>query len=375
MKTAAQFLEDILSSYEASTGATIDRERDTVITPFVAAVATQLGAIDEAHQASREQLDPSKAARTALDALANLVGVYREQATASTALLTYSGTPGTIIPAGALAEGGGVDGRARWVLLAPVTIGGGGSATGEVEATAPGRIEAGAGEINKVVSVVSGWTSVTNADAASPGQGVERDQDLRARRVRALDALRGKSCAAIRAAAEALPGVQSAQCFDNPSSEAVTIAGLSFPSKSFCVVVYPAQVTAEAKTALARMIYDRRSPGVETVGDESATISGEGILPTVVRWQHAEEVEVDVDVTLTLASGVTLGSVTLAVKDAVELVFDGAKVGDVVRRLAILARLANIPGILSADVLLAGVAADYTPTLIQRPIVGEIDVA
>jgi uncharacterized phage protein gp47/JayE len=374
IKTAAQYLSDMIDSYEADTGAVIDRERDQVLVPFLAAIAAQLGAIDEGWHASREQLDPAQATGTALDALSNLVGVLREQATASTAIVTLSGTPGTVIPADALMEGGGVGDRARWRLLAPVTIGGGGTVAGEVEATRPGRIEAGVGEISKVVSVVSGWSGVTNAAAAVTGTSIESDQDLRARRFKALFALRGKSCAAIRTAAEALPGVQSAQVFDNATNEAQVIASLSFPPHSFAVVVYPEQDTTEKKEALARMIYDRRSPGVETVGAESAIISGEGILPTTIRWQNAEEVEVDVDVALTLASGVTVGSVTLAVEQAVGLVFAASKVGDVVRRLAILARLAAIPGILSADVLLNGVAADYTPTLVQRPVAGAINV-
>lgn len=377
--TSAEYLDTIKTTYEAELAARglpsqVDWERDTFMGIWAPIIADRLGDLAESDQFNFDMMDPGAARGVYLDMLCWLVGIYREAPTRSTAVVTLTGTPGALIPAGALVEGGGADGRARWQLLATVTIGGGGTVQGEIAAQMLGRIDASAGEINKIVTIQMGWTGVTNAASAVPGNDIESDEDLRARRQRSIQTLAGPSLGGIRAAVEALPDVTSAQVFDNVSDAEQVIAGITLTPKTICVVVYPEQDTAEKREALAILLARKRAAGIGMAGDQSETVIGEGISDSIIRWQHAEEVEVDVAITLTLASGVTVESVELAVEQAVGLVFAAAKVGDAVRRLAILARLASIPGILSADVLLAGVAADFTPTLIQRPLAGAINI-
>ncbi len=366
MKTAAEYFEELVSGYEAATGAVIDRERDMVLAPLFAAVADRHGAFDEGLQATREQLDPSKATGTDLDAICNLVGVLREQASASTALVTLTGTTGTVIPSGALVEGGGADNRARWLLLNPVTIGGGGTAAGEVEAAVAGLVEAGAGEINKVVSVVSGWTGVTNAAAAVPGQEIESDQALRSRRQRALQG-GSSSVNAIRRALEALPDVQVAIVLENDTNADLVLSGLTLTPHALAVVVYPEQDTTAKREALARALYAASSAGIELLGDELATVTGADGRAKNVRWREAVADAVPVAATLTLAPGYTLGLVSAAVRAAIEAYFEALRVGDVVRQLRLCAAVASASiGIEGASVTVDGVAADYNPGPLAR---------
>lgn len=377
--TSAEYLDTIKTTYEAELAARglpsqVDWERDTFMGIWAPIVADRLGDLAESDQFNFEMMDPHQARGVYLDMVCWLVGVYREAPTRSTALVTLTGTPGAVIPAGALVEGGGADGRARWQLLAAVTIGGGGTAQGEIAAQRLGRIDASAGEINKIVTIQMGWTGVTNAAGAVPGNDIESDEDLRARRQRSIQTLAGPSLGGIRAAVEALPDVTSAQVFDNVSDTTQVIAGITLTPKTICVVVYPEQDTAEKRETLAILLARKRAAGIGMAGDQSETVIGEGISDSIIRWQHAEEIEVDVDVALTLASGVTVGSVEDAVRGAVEAVLISAKVGDPVRRLAILARLANTSGILGANVLLNGAEADFIPTLVQKPKVGAIVV-
>lgn len=375
MKTAAEYFEELVSGYEAATGAAIDRERDQVLAPFFAVMADRHGALDEGIQATREQLDPSKATETDLDAICALVGVYREPASASTALVTLTGTPGTVIPSGALVEGGGDDNRARWLLLAAVTIGGGGTVTGEVEATRPGRIEAGVGEINKVVSVVSGWTGVTNADAAVPGQEVEDDQTLRARRQRAIQG-GSSSVNAIRRALEALADVQVAIVLENDTNSDLVLSGLTITPHALAVVVYPEQDTTAKREALTRALYAASAAGIQLLGDETATVTGADGRAKTVRWREAVADAVPVAAALTLASGYTLGQVSEAVADAIEEYFGALRVGDAVRQLRLCAAVANASvGIEAATVTVNGVAADYNPgPLARATIAGAVGV-
>lgn len=368
MKTAAEYFEDLVSGYEAKTGAVLDRERDLALVPIFALTADRLGALDEAEQGRRQQLDPSQATGEDLDAICNLVGVYREPASASTALVTLTGTPGTVIPSGALVEGGGADGRARWVLLNPVTIGGGGTAGGEVEAAALGRVEAGAGEISKVVSVVSGWTAVTNAAAAVAGQEIESDQTLRARRERALQG-GSSSVNAIRRALEALLDVQAAIVLENDTNSDLVLSGLTLTPHALAVVVYPEQDTTAKKEALARALYNASSAGIELLGDELATVTGADGRAKNVRWREAVADAVPVAVALTLASGFTLSQVTAAVSVAIEEYFEALRVGDVVRQLRLCAAVAGASSAIeAASVTVNGVAADYDPGPLARAV-------
>lgn len=366
MKTAAEYFEELVSGYEADTGSVIDRERDMVLAPLFAVVADRHGAFDEGLQATREQLDPSKATGTDLDAICNLVGVFREQASASTALVTLTGTPGTVIPSGALMEGGGADNRARWLLLNPVTIGGGGTAAGEVEAAVAGLVEAGAGEINKVVSVVSGWTAVTNAAAAVPGQEIESDQALRSRRLRALQG-GSSSVNAIRRALEALADVQVAIVLENDTNSDLVLSGLTLTPHALAVVVYPEQDTTAKREALARALYTASAAGIELLGDELATVIGADGREKTVRWREAVADAVPVAAELTLAPGYTLGLVSAAVRAAIEAYFEALRVGDVVRQLRLCAAVASASiGIEAASVTVDGASADYNPGPLAR---------
>lgn len=375
MKTAAEYLDELLSGYEAATGAVVDRERDLVLTPLMATIADRHGALDEGIQATREQLDPSKATETDLDAICALVGVYREPATASTALVTLGGTPGTVIPAGSLVEGGGADGRARWLLLASVTIGGGGTGAGEVEAAEVGRIEAGAGEISKVVSVVSGWTSVTNASAAVPGQEVEKDPTLRARRERALQG-GSASVNAIRRALEALPDIEAAIVLENDTNSDLVLSGLTLTPHALAVVVYPAQDTTAKQEALVRALYDASTAGIGLLGTESGTVTGADGRTKTVRWRNAVDAAVPVAAQVALAPGYTLGLVSAAIAIAIAEYFDALRVGDVVRQLRLCAAVASASvGIEGAIVTVNGFAADYDPgPLARATIAGAVAV-
>ncbi len=365
MKTAAQYLDEMVADYEAATGASLDIERDGVLAPLLVAIADRLGALDEGLQAVRQQLDPSAAVGSTLDAICALVGVYREPATRSTATVTVTGVAGTAIPAGSLIEGGGADGRARWQTLADVTVGAGGTVSAEVEALELGRVEAGVGELDTIVSIVAGWSAVTNPAAASPGQTTEDDATLRARRQRSLQ--QGSANAnALRAAVEALPDVTTAIVLENDTGAPVVVSSLTLAAHSVTVVVYPEQDTEAKALALAQVIYTHLCAGIRTEGTSAATATDINGQAKTVRWREATDDAVPVVASVTLAPGYALGQVSDAVAAAIVAVFDALTVGQVVRQLALCGAVAPIAGVEDVTITVNGSAANYNPGPLAR---------
>ena len=79
---------------------------------------------------------------------------------------TITGTPTTVIPAGSQASSGGF----VYQTLASVTIPAGGSIQTTFQCLTAGAITCPAGSLDTIVTVISGWTSVTNAnDGTSSG--------------------------------------------------------------------------------------------------------------------------------------------------------------------------------------------------------------
>lgn len=102
-------------------------------------------------------------------ALSRLIEQFKKDpAERSTATLTLSGTPGTIVPAGSLIKHN-LSG-AEFQTVAPATIGGGGSVDVGAESILYDAISANIGTLTVIQTPVAGWASVTNAAAAVLGK-------------------------------------------------------------------------------------------------------------------------------------------------------------------------------------------------------------
>ena len=109
---------------------------------------------------------------TQLDALGSLVDILRQQATRSRVTATVTGVAGTGLLAGSRAKtAAGAEFRTTAaVVLAPTP-----GVTVDMEAVNEGAVEALAGTITEIVTVIPGWETITNAAAAV--QGVARQAD------------------------------------------------------------------------------------------------------------------------------------------------------------------------------------------------------
>ena len=354
--------------------AEIDWSADTILGTITNVTAACLGRHGEVAQAIYDARSPNNATGAQQDDLCTIVGVSRLDATYSTAAVTFTGTTGTVIPAGAVMSGGGPDGLARWTLDASVTLASG-TGTGAATAADVGAITAAIGEIDAISTPVSGWTAVTNAAAAVTGRDIETDAALRLRRQQALRVAGTGSAAAMRSGLIALDYVEAAIVVENTLDTATTVSGVALEPRSVAVILWPSSLTTAQEEAVAAVIYRRLPVGIETNGAESATVTGADGRSKTVRWAYAAELTVNVVATLVLATGYAIGDVDDLVEDAITAYFLTATVGGYIDDQDVEEYVrAEVEGIRRITVTLNG-AATVEPTANQIAAIGTITVS
>ena len=206
--------------------------------------------LDESAREAYNSKDPNKAAGIQLDMIAALTGTTRIAGTPSTVTLNLTGTNGTLIPTGSLAED---INEVQWETTEDATIASGVAAVA-AQAVEPGRTEAAAGSITRIISVTSGWQSVTNSAVATPGTDAETDSQLRLRRSATVAAAGNNQIDSMRGELLLTEGVRYAIVYENelaaPDSDGL-------PGHSIAAVV-----DGGTDADVAMSIYMKKNPGV-----------------------------------------------------------------------------------------------------------------
>jgi uncharacterized phage protein gp47/JayE len=369
----ADYLEEVRDRYKQLTALDVDWNRadDLLLVPLTAIMAQLLGEQAEVLQAVYDSFDVNGARGVQLSNLAQIVGVTRKRATHGQAELTATGTPGTWITIGKLVEGGGLDGRARWRIIEDVMIPASGSTTVLAEAVDKGRIEALAGEIDKIVTPVTGWDSVTNALAASAGRDAETDDQLRVRRGQSIQLSAGVSIGSIRSKVLALEFVESASVIDNPDNNTRVVEGISLPGNSFLVIVSPNTLTTGQQQELLRLLYDNTPIGVRTAGtDVVGTVTGADGFEKEVSFDFAESLTANIVATLTMAVGYSAADAGPALQALVEAHIANLLIGEPLYRLQIYRLAGQVPGVVAIEVTINGLNEDLDPNALQQVVMG-----
>lgn len=283
---------------------------------IVGAVAAELWELGEAINSSQ---DPDKAVAKQLEALSLITGTFRIEALASSATLTLTGTPGSVvgatsrastddaevfllstdvtlvalpnwvassaylvgdrvtnssrayrcITAGTSAGVGGptttsndiTDGTAHWQYLGEGT----GAGDGTAVALTAGPTVAVAGDVKNIDTPVGGWQSVVNLLDAAVGYNTQTDESLRVSREEELSQAGSGTTNAIRAEILRLTGVTSVKVFYN-STDTTDADGLPAHSVEAMVRGGDDQLIVEA---LALQIPD----GIATYGTHSGVVT------------------------------------------------------------------------------------------------------
>ncbi len=247
---------------------------------------------------------PSTAIGSGLDSLVKLNGIARLPATYSTCLVTVSGTAGTVINNGVIQDASGYS----WSLPSPTTIGTGGTVAATATCQTAGPVSAAAGTITKIMTPTYGWTSVTNAAAATPGVSVELDSALRSRQA-VSSALPSRTILeGTEAAIAAVSGVTRFVVYENDTGAADS-NGL--PAHSITAVV-----EGGAGSDVANAIWAHKGPGCLANGTTSVTLTDSYGLTTSIGFYRPAYVDFDVVVNVHGLAGYTTAT-TAAIQMAI----------------------------------------------------------
>lgn len=257
---------DILASLQASVqtiyGADIVLDPSSQDGEFLAIFAKAQNDANNAIIAAYNSYAPTTAQGTGLSNSVKINGLARENSSNSQAIVTVVGQAGTIITNGLV--GDNLNLNTQWALPSPTVIPGGGTIDVTATCTVQGATIAAPGTLTQILTPTRGWQSVTNADAASPGNPVEDDATLRQRQA-ASTALPAQSVFdGILGTIGNLPGVERLAGYENDTG---TADGNGIPGHSISIVVQG----GDAQT-IAQVILDKKTPGTGTYGTTNETV-------------------------------------------------------------------------------------------------------
>ncbi|WP_306568999.1 baseplate J/gp47 family protein [Faecalispora jeddahensis] len=207
-------------------------------------------------------------AGTSLYNLGKAIGLRLLPAQKASGYITFTGTPGTVIPSGFLVK---TIAGFQYAVVSEGRIGDDGTALLPVQATGTGDdYNVAASTVKEIVNPLDGVKSCTNAAAIDGGRGRETDEEYRDRYYQSVDYAGGVNADAI--AGEVLQNVDavySALCYENDTDE---IDSIGLPAHSFELVVY-----GGLDQDIAEAIFKRKAAGIQTYGNKTvAVISSSG---------------------------------------------------------------------------------------------------
>ena len=235
-------------------------------------------------------LSRQRAVGNQLDDLFSLLGITRRDATRSTVTATLGGAPGATVRGGTRAATGAGD---YFRLRADAVIGAGGTVAAEMEAVETGPVEAAPGALSRVVDVVTGWETVTNAAAALLGRDREPTPAYRMRGALETDR---NAVAHVRAIAATIldAGASDVIVRHNNGDDDVTVRGVTVKAHGVLAVVVGAS-DQQVGDALAESVPAGIATGIGTV-TVMDTVAGP------VQFSRPTDIPVTVEITLELGT-------------------------------------------------------------------------
>jgi len=268
---------------------------------------------------------PLSAIGAGLDSIVAINGLVRRGQTASTVSVNLTGTAFTLIQNAVVADTNGN----LWNLPSSVTLDAGGLATATATSQTSGTVTALAGQVSVIVTPTFGWTSVTNLDAATPGQAIETDAELRARQQISVSNPSQALTTGMIGALYELDNVTSVQLYENDTNLTLNyINGIEnaggYPPHSLTFVI-----TGGNNNEIASSIALRKTPGAFLNGDVSVTIYDQFSVPIVVRFYRPIQAMVYVEMTIKALNGYS-SAVGTAIKNAIANYLDSLVPGQAV---------------------------------------------
>jgi uncharacterized phage protein gp47/JayE len=284
------YLEWLQGKYREIYGADVYLESDSQDGQFLAVLAKSFYDTAALGASVYNSFSPATAQGVGLSRNVQINGITRRSATYSTCDVTIGGTSGTVITGGIVVD----ELDQKWTIPdTTIPIAG----TIVVTATAQdiGAVNAQAGSINGIFTPTLGWQTVTNIAAATPGEPVETDAELRARQkistsnpsLTVMDGTVG--------AVANVSGVTQVRGYEN-DTESTDGNGLVAHSIEIFALGGDAQT-------IANTIALHKTPGTKTVGTTSETVYDSHGMPLTIRFTRPTVATISVEITVAAKAG------------------------------------------------------------------------
>lgn len=287
-----------------------DSQDGQLIAVFALALLDTYQAMEQVYQG----FSPSTASGETLSRVVKINGIRRQAGTYSTADVTITGTAGTTITNGIIADVAGQ----KWDLPETVVIPSSGQIVITATAQDEGEITAQAGQITQIMTPTRGWQTVTNAAAATVGAATETDAALRLRQAYSVALPSSTILEGTLGAVLSVDGVSKATIYENDTSS--TDAN-GIPAHSISVVAQ-----GGSATDIAQAIWLKKTPGCGTYGTTSEVITDSNGITTTINFYRPTVTAVAVTVTITPEAGY-LAATGEAIKAAVAQYINDLAIG------------------------------------------------
>lgn len=296
--TATGFVTPTLDDIVAELGASLRGKLGAGLNLIAPSVFSQLVGIAAAREFSAWQAAEAVfnsqypgAEGQALDNVCSLTGTIRLQPTYGTVTLRCNLDAGVTLPAGQIVSAGA--NTTQWVTTADGTNSGDSAADVDIAASCEitGPQPAIATSLTTKVTPYSGWNSVTNPNAATPGTNIETDAALRIRRNAELTAGGSAGVDAVRTALLQLEVdgervVVQASVFEN-DTDTTDEDGMP-PHSMECVV----DTDPENDDAVRACIWANIAGGIRPYGSTHGTVTDSQGFAHEVDFSHPTEVPI-----------------------------------------------------------------------------------
>lgn len=356
--TYADVLAYLRDQYRGIYGADVYLEPDSQDGQLLAIFARALHDANNMAIAVYNAFSPATAQGAGLSSVVKINGIRRAAPSNSTVDLLLTGTAGTTITNGVVADTAGN----RWNLPASVTIPPGGTITVTATAAEAGAVIAAAGTVTRILTITPGWVSVTNPAAAAPGAPVESDAALRRRQGISVALPSRTVLEGIIGAIANLPGVARYAAYENDTG---TTDANGIPPHSIALVVEGGDAQA-----IAAAIAAKKTPGAGTYGSTAETVTDAYGVPHAIRFSRPTGVPIGVAITLKAFAGYTTATgqaIQAAVADYINALAIGCDVP--LTKLYLPANLVGSADGATFDITSLAIGRDgATPTAANIPI-------
>lgn len=262
---SAPAFPDILAylqaQYQAIYGADVYLGPDSQDGQFLAAIAQGYADINAVCVGVYNSFSPATAQSSALSSNVKINGIAREVASFSTVDLVLVGQANTTIRNGVVTD----TSNNRWSLPATVVIPSSGTITVTATCQSVGAVAAVANSVNVIATPTLGWQSATNPAAATPGDPVETDDQLRMRQTNSTALPSQSILDGIVGGLRTLAGVTRVAAHENDTGSTDSDG---VPAHNISLVVEGGDATA-----IATRIALKKTPGTPTYGTTSESVT------------------------------------------------------------------------------------------------------